>query len=241
MIQAITFDLWNTLIANKSYSGQRLQFFFQFLQEKEIFVPFDELKNAYDKKFHFTEVTFEEIEFRHIYTVDRILNVLKEIKTEISKADLDHLRQEFESMILQDPPQLKDGVKKTLEELVSIYQIGLISNTGVAPGRILSRVLDGHDIFDFFDVTVFSDESCFFKPHPKMFKIPLKKLKCKAQNTIHVGDILETDIKGANDCKMYSVWINDSNKPKSINIQPDYEIQQIYEVVKIISNHNEEK
>ncbi len=236
MIQAITFDLWNTLITNKSHSEQRLQYFFQFLQEREIFIPFEDLKNAYDKKFHFSEVTFEEIEFRHIYTVDRILNVLKEIKTEISKADLDHLRQEFESMMLQDPPQLKDGVKKTLEELVSSYQIGLISNTGVTPGRILSKVLDGHDILDFFDVTVFSDESGFFKPHLKMFKMPLKKLKCKAQNAIHVGDILETDIKGANDYKMYSIWINDSDKPKSIYIQPDYEIQQIYEIVKIVSD-----
>jgi len=236
MIQAITFDLWNTLITNKSHSEQRLQYFFQFLQEREIFIPFEDLKNAYDKKFHFSEVTFEEIEFRHIYTVDRILNVLKEIKTEISKADLEHLRQDFESMMLQDPPQLKEGVKKTLEELVSSYQIGLISNTGVTPGRILSKVLDGHDILDFFDVTVFSDESGFFKPHPKMFKMPLKKLKCKAQNAIHVGDILETDIKGANDYKMYSIWINDSDKPKSIYIQPDYEIQQIYEIVKIVSD-----
>jgi len=138
--------------------------------------------------------------------------------------------------MLQDPPLLKNGVKKTLEELASRYQIGLISNTGVTPGRILSKVLEDHEILNFFDVTVFSDESGFFKPHPKMFKIPLKKLKCKAQNAIHVGDILETDIKGANESKMYSVWINDSNKPKLPNIQPDYEIQQIYETVKIVSD-----
>lgn len=235
MIQAITFDLWNTLISNKHYSEQRVQFFFQFLQEREIFIPFDEFESAFNKKFHFSEVTFEEIEFRHIYTVDRIINVLNEIKAEISKADLNQLKQDFEPMMLLDPPQLKDGVKKTLEELVSNYQIGLISNTGVTPGRILSKVLEDHEILDFFDVTVFSDESGFFKPYPKMFKIPLKKLKCKAQNAIHVGDILETDIKGANDCKMYSVWINDSNITKSINIQPDYEIQHIYEVVKIVN------
>ncbi|MFW9877349.1 MAG: HAD family hydrolase [Candidatus Thorarchaeota archaeon] len=238
MIQAITFDLWNTLIVNKFYSEERLQIFFQFLQEREIFIPFVDLKIAFEEKFHFYEVTFEEIDFRHIYTIDRILNVLREIKIEISKEDLDQLRQEFECIMLQDPPQLKDGVKETLEELVSSYQLGLISNTGVTPGHILSKVLDDHEILDFFDVTVFSDESGFFKPHPKMFKIPLKKLKCNAQNAIHIGDILETDIKGANDCKMYSVWINDTNKPKSINIQPDFEINQIYEVVKILHDLN---
>ena len=236
MIEVITFDLWNTLITNKSYSGQRLQIFFQFLQERDIFITFEELRTAFNSRFHFSEVTFEEIEFRHIKTIDRILNVLKEIKTEISKADLDYLTQELEVMMLQDPPLLKDGVKKTLEELASSYQIGLISNTGVTPGRVLSKVLDDHTILDFFDATVFSDESGFFKPHPNMFKMPLKKLKCKAQNAIHVGDMLETDIKGANDCKMFSVWINDSNIINSINIQPDYEIQHIYEVVKIVSD-----
>ncbi|MFX1531278.1 MAG: HAD family hydrolase, partial [Promethearchaeota archaeon] len=83
---------------------------------------------------------------------------------------------------------------------------------------------------------VFSDESGFFKPHPMMFKIPLEKLKCKAQNAIHVGDRLETDIKGANDYKMYSVWFNDSDNPNSLEIQPDYEIQEIYEVIKIVND-----
>jgi putative hydrolase of the HAD superfamily len=236
MIKAITFDLWNTLIINKFYSEERLQFFFQFLQEREFFIPFDELRNAYEERFHFSEVTFEEIEFRHIYTIDRILNVLKEINIKISKTNLDLLREEFESIMLQDPPQLKEGVKKTLEELAPSYRIGLISNTGVTPGPILRKILDFHDILDFFDVTVFSDESSYFKPHPIMFKIPLEKLKCKAQNAVHVGDMLETDVKGANDFNMYSVWINESKSPISLEIQPDYEIQQIYEVVKILND-----
>ncbi|MFW9941850.1 MAG: HAD family hydrolase [Candidatus Thorarchaeota archaeon] len=234
MIEAITFDLWNTLITNKSYSKERLQFFFQFLQEREIFIPFDELQNAYEERFHFSEVTFEEIEFRHIYTRDRILNVLNEINIEISKTNLDILREELESMMLKDPPQLKQGVKKTLEELAPRYKIGLISNTGVTPGPIIRKILDIHDILDFFDIAVFSDESGFFKPHLSMFKIPLEKLECKAQNAIHVGDMLETDIKGANESKMYSVWINDSNSPKSKTIQPDYEILKIYEIIQIV-------
>ena len=236
MIEVITFDLWNTLIINKFYSEERLQFFFQFLQDREIFIPFDELRNAYEEKFHFSEVTFEELEFRHIYTIDRILNVLQKINIEISKKNLDLLRIEFESVMLNDPPQLKEGVKKTLEELASRYKIGLISNTGVTPGPILRKVLESHGILNFFDVTVFSDESGYFKPHPIMFKLPLEKLKCKAQNAIHVGDMLETDIKGANDFKMYSVWFNESKSPISLEIKPDYEIQQIYEVIKIVND-----
>lgn len=235
MIQAIMFDLWNTLFINKSYSKQRLEKFFQFLQERGIILLFDELRNAYDKKFHFAEVTFEEIDFRHIYTEDRILNVLKELNIEISKDDLDKLELELESLMLQDPPALKSSVKKTLENLSPNFQIGLISNTGITPGWILSKVLDEHNILNLFDVTVFSDETGYFKPHPKMFEIPLKKLKCKSENAIHVGDMLETDIKGANEYKMLSVWFNDANKEKSLNITPDYEIKEISEVLEIVN------
>ena len=235
MIQAIMFDLWNTLIINKSYSKQRVERLFQFLQERDISLSFEELTTAYDRRFHLTEVTFEEIEFRHIYTEDRILNVLTELNIVISKDDLDIIKQDLESLMLQDPPLLKTSVKKSLEILASNYQIGLISNTGVTPGRVLCKVLDGHKILDLFDVTVFSDETGYFKPHLKMFEIPLKKLNCKSENAIHVGDMLETDIKGANDIQMTSVWFNDANKMNPLGITPDYEIKEMFEIMEIIN------
>jgi len=150
MIQAIMFDLWNTLIINKSYSKQRLENLFQFLQERGNFLSFNELRAAYDKRFHLSEVTFEEIEFRHIYTEYRISCVLDELNIVISKDDLEIIKQDLEALMLQDPPMLKSGVKKTLEELAQNYQIGLISNTGVTPGKILSKVLDRYNILNIF-------------------------------------------------------------------------------------------
>ena len=234
MIQAITFDLWNTLFSNKSYSELRLQLFFRFLKERKISIPFDQFKNAFDAKFHFSEVTFEEIKFHHIYTEERILNVLEEINVKIPQTDVDLLTREFESEMLQDPPPLKKGVKNTLEELAPDYQIGLISNTGVTPGKVLSKVLDEYGILQFFEATIYSDETGLFKPHPKMFEIPLKKFNCSPLNAIHIGDMLETDIKGAKDFKMKTIWLNDRNSPKTTEIFPDYEIKQISGVIQII-------
>ena len=116
MIQAITFDLWNTLLTNKSYSEQRIQKFFLFLQERKISIPFDQFKNAFDAKFHFSEVTFEEIKFHHIYTKERIISVLEEIDVKIPQSDVDLLTREFEPIMLQNPPPLKKGVKKTTKK-----------------------------------------------------------------------------------------------------------------------------
>ncbi len=234
MIQAITFDLWNTLFTNKPYSKQRIQTFFHFLQERKIFLPFDQFKNAFDAKFHFSEVTFKEIKFHHIYTEERILNVLEEVNIKILQSDVDLLTRKFESEMLQDPPPLKKGVKKTLEELAPDYQIGLISNTGVTPGRVINKVLDEYGILQLFEATIYSDETGLFKPHPRMFEIPLNIFNCSPLSAIHVGDILETDIKGAKDYKMHTIWINNTNLLKSIKILPDFEIKEISEVVQII-------
>lgn len=236
MIQAITFDLWNTLFTAKSYSELRIQKFYHFLQEKKIYIPFEQFNKAFEDKFHFTEVTFEEIKFHHIYTEKRILSVLEELNVRILQTDVDLLTREFESRMLQEPPPLKKGVKKTLEELAPDYQIGLISNTGVSPGRIISKVLDKYGILQFFEATVYSDETGLFKPHPKMFEIPLNKFKCSPQNAIHVGDSLESDIKGAKEYKMRTIWMNDTDYPKSTEIPPDYEIKQISEVIKIVKD-----
>jgi HAD superfamily hydrolase (TIGR01549 family) len=236
MIQAILFDLWNTLFINKSYSRKRLEKLSQFLQEREFFISVGDLRTVYDRRFHFSEVTFEEIEFRHIYTEDRISGVLDELKITISKEDMGIITEELESLLQDDPPLLKPNVKKTLEEISPNYQIGLISNTGVTPGKVLRTALNGYNILHLFDVTIFSDETGYFKPHPKMFEIPLKKLRCKAENAIHIGDGLVTDIKGANEFHITSVWFNDMKKVNSLTITPDYEIKEINEVLDIIRN-----
>ena len=236
MIQAITFDLWNTLFAIKSYSEIRLKSLFNFLQEHDIFIPFNTVENAYNNKFHFNEVTFEDIDFCHIYTEDRIARVFKELDLKIAEEEIGMLKREMESLMIEDPPLLKIGVTKTLEVLAPDYQTGLISNTGVTPGAILSQVLEQLGLLQYFDVTIYSDETGLFKPHPRMFEIPLNKLNCEAANAVHIGDMIETDVKGANEFDMLSIWINDSSLVNESEILPDYEINLISEAIPIIRN-----
>lgn len=232
MIQAITFDLWNTIFINRFYSDLRLNYFTQFLESKRIPFSFHEVKNAFNLAFFLPERNYEEND--HIYTEDRISKMSKMLDLDLSKPDKDFIKNEFEEVMLKDPPPLKMGVKQTLEELSSDYKIGLISNTGVTPGRIISRVFQEYEILKHFHVKIFSDEIGFYKPHPALFKIALRELNCVPQNVIHIGDKLETDIKGAKDCNMITIWFNESNSPKSEKIQPNYEIHEFPEIIQII-------
>ena len=234
MIQAITFDLWNTIFTNRFYTEKRFNWFIQYLSEKNISLSKIELENAFKISFDLSRRNYEEN--NHIYTEDRILRILKILQIDLDKSDRDIIKKKFEEVMLDDPPSLKKGVKKTLEELSSDYKIGLISNTGITPGRIITKVFQEYNILQYFQAIIFSDEIGYYKPHPILFNIALKKLECEPKNAIHIGDILETDIKGAKECNMFTIWINDSFSEKSKTIKPDYEIQEISEVIPIINN-----
>ncbi|UCC18760.1 MAG: HAD family hydrolase [Promethearchaeota archaeon] len=232
MIKAITFDLWNTIFTNKFYSNLRLKCLTQFLESNEIFYSSDKIDNAFKSAFYLPERYYEKN--LHIYTKERISKLFHFLNLESTNLDRNLLKNKFEEVMLKEPPLLKIGLKKTLEELSSDYKIGLISNTGITPGRIIDKVFKKYEISKFFQVKIYSDEIGYYKPHPILFKTALRKLKCFPQNSIHIGDKLETDIQGAKDCNMLTIWINDSDSPKSKSIQPDYEIQQIYDAVEII-------
>ncbi|MFW9818024.1 MAG: HAD family hydrolase [Candidatus Thorarchaeota archaeon] len=234
MIHLVTFDLWNTIFTNKHYSDLRFDYFIQFLNKKQIPFSLKEVTNAFNSTFNLLDVNLEEIDYRHIYTHNRISRLLLALNIKISKADCKEIELKFEEMILKDPPPLKNGVKEALQELSDCYEIGLISNIGISPGWIIKKVFKIYDIDKYFKLTLFSDETGFYKPKTIMFETALKKLNCKPQNAIHIGDRLETDIKGAKACNMLTIWLNELNSPNSQIIQPDYEVNQIYDVVKII-------
>ncbi|MFX0023111.1 MAG: HAD family hydrolase [Candidatus Hermodarchaeota archaeon] len=234
MIHLVTFDLWNTIFTNKHYSDLRLDYFIEFLNDNQIPFSLKEVTNVFNSTFQVLDVNLEEIDYRHIYTHDRITRLLLALNIKISKSNCKEIKANFEKFMLKDPPPLKNGVKEALKELSESYKIGLISNIGISPGWVVKKVFKIIEIEKYFKLTLFSDETGFYKPKPIMFETALKKLKCKPQNAIHIGDRLETDIKGAKACNMLTIWLNDSNSPKSEEIQPDYEVDYIYDVVQII-------
>lgn len=238
MIKAITFDLWNTLFEHKSYSKYRLEFLIEFLKKKSANYDFDKLKQVYNIYFSNLEFNQESTSAFHIYNKERVLNLLKALNLKLPSSNVREITKKIEQAMLRDPPSLKNGVKKTLKKLVSYYKIGLISDTGITPGYVIRKILDEYNILQYFQVTIFSDEIGFYKPHSHPFKKALKKLKCKPDHSIHVGDLLQTDVIGAKAFGMRAIWFNDSNQLKLPKIQPDYEVKELIEVVNILKNLN---
>ena len=235
MIKAITFDLWNTLFKNISYTDIRKGLIKQYLEENGFKTSDAHLNRAFNNRFNFLNPRFEAVQYKHIYTQTIINNMFDELQIELEIEERKEINNLLEGVMLTNPPALKKGVFNTLSTLSVNYNIGMISDTAITPGRIIREVLKDYNILDFFDVTVFSDETGFRKPHPIAFKTALNHLDTSPRNAIHVGDLLNTDIKGAIDYQMQAVWIRDPQTQNPGNIIPDYEISEIPEILEIIN------
>ena len=84
------------------------------------------------------------------------------------------------------------------------FRLGIVSDTGFRPGRVLRRQLSEVGILDCFEPggLAFSDEVGVPKPDPRIFERALSGLDVTAAEAVHVGDLKFTDVAGARSAGM---------------------------------------
>jgi len=234
MIKAITFDLWNTLICVKDYTSLRIEHLVELLDKQNAFPDEKVIRQVY---FSIQGLWRPDSvrQYRFVSVKERVELILKKLGIEIEPGPKLAIVRDFEEVILKDPPSLLDGAKFTLESLYQKYPLGLVSDSGFTPGRILRKILRSLGVLKFFSCTVFSDEVGYNKPSPLMFGQALKLLKVQPKETIHVGDLLETDMAGAKLAGMLSIWINGGKRRSNYeSFRPDYEIDRLPQLLPML-------
>jgi putative hydrolase of the HAD superfamily len=235
MIEAVTFDLWNTLLCDRHYGDYRIGLLMQILRDEGAPRDRNAVEAAYQSAMNLLNEAWRK-ERRHIPAAELTEFILSELDIDLPSELKSVLVRSFEEVILNDPPPLVKDAGIVLQSLHSRFRIGLISNAGVTPGRNLRRVLNGHGVLQYFRCTVFSDEVGYHKPHPTIFRKAVEELQVKASETLHVGDLLEADIIGAKAMGMKAVWFNVAERSyqKGTTFVPDYEIQALSQLLEII-------
>ena len=142
----------------------------------------------------------------------------------------DLLVKVYEEAILSDPPKLKEGVFEALEYVRGRYKVGLISVTGVSPGRIVREILRDHGILHYFDVLTFSDEVKLVKPNPRLFTACLNELNVRPENAVHVGDSYKSDVIGAIDAGMRTIWVKTREQEQKRGYVADVILDSLFEL-----------
>ena len=144
----------------------------------------------------------------------------------------DDLALHFNDIYLKhrfDDIELYPDVLPALETFRHRYTLGLISNGNSYPERC---GLDG--VFRF---VVFAQDHGVEKPDPEIYRIALQQAGCSPEQLLHVGDSLQNDVAGAVGAAgtgIRCVWLNRNRMNNDTGVIPDYEIESLQELHRIL-------
>ncbi len=199
-IKAISFDFWHTLFTEQP--GAFLQY--QHRRRSLLAEMFPQHGPGFDtdlmRACSIEAETHQRIwqeEHRTLPATERVSAILNHLEVAVSEPTLSTIVARFEEGILEHPPVLIAGARQALGILAQRYGLGIISDVGFSPGRVLKQVLAENELLDVFDSLVFSDEAGRAKPHIEVFQRTASSLSAEPCEMVHVGDLERTDIVGA--------------------------------------------
>ena len=172
--------------------------------------------------------------------------VLEDSLAEIGYKNLNHeiTRHALDSMyrVTQKHWHLENDSISTLKWLKeNNYHIGLTSNA--SDTKDVMELLTIHGIAAYLEMVLVSAGFGLRKPHPAIFKEALNFFSAKPDECMMVGDKLASDIKGANQSGITSVWISRRGQTaynkKHLHIKPDFEIQSLSQLPAILQTLEE--
>ena len=206
-LNAITFDLWDTIILDGSDEPKRAARGLQSKHEERRSLFWRKLKNQASIDKSITDAAFDvhEAAFRQVWygmsvtweVPERLEVLLAGLDRKLPKSVYDELVHHFETMELVEKPDLVPGAAETISELADRYDLCIVSDTIYTPGRGLWALLEHHDIAKHFKGFIFSDQVGRSKPHPDCFRGAAEQLGLDLSKMLHIGDRDAKDIVGA--------------------------------------------
>ncbi len=223
MIEAITFDFWDTIAIDDSdetrraalglpsKADARAQLFAEFVTRRHPRVSAKAARAGWQnagERFrsewhtqHFTPA----VSTRVSYALE-CLGLLPPAGHYGSLlAEIDALVREIEVMEVRIPPTFAPGVDNTLYLLAQEYRLGIISDTIHTHGRGLRALLSAHGLLGYFSSTIFSDEVGASKPSAAVFRAAAAQLDTPPERIVHVGDRESNDVEGPQQLGMRTI------------------------------------
>lgn len=225
MLKAITFDFWMTLYrdtktALEKRKRARRRLMAEFLLGRGQPLSASERRRAWDH----ANALFDEWWQRHhrsLTTEQRLRVVLDRLKIRHTPRELRRLSEAYGDFSRIAPPRPIGGVRETIPLLAERYRLAIICDTGITPGRVLRRILEQDGLLPYFRHCVFSDEVGRTKPHIDNFHLALRKLRAHPEESVHVGDLIRTDIRGAQGAGMHALLFTGITKYSRRELQSE--------------------
>lgn len=103
--------------------------------------------------------------------------------------------------------QAVKGIVPLLNYLHGRVKIGIVTNNLLAEQVEKLRHLE---LDHLIDELVTSEETGFIKPDPRIFRVALQRLNCRAEEAVMIGDSWRSDVLGARRIGIRAIWLNRS-------------------------------
>lgn len=205
-IKAITFDLWDTLVADDSDEPKRHARGLPTKRQHRRQLLWEALgrhapiaRATVDLAFDVADAAFNKVWREHSITwpiAERLKVALAGLGRALPDAELAALSDALGRMEIDIPPDVIPGAAEALAELSGRYRLAIASDAIVTPGTGLRRLLDHYDIRRYFSGFAFSDEVGHSKPHRAMFESAARQMGVALEEMVHIGDRDHNDVKG---------------------------------------------
>lgn len=129
--------------------------------------------------------------------------------------------------------RLPVGHWEFLKKVSQKFPLALVSNFDDGPTGL--RILQHHDIKQFFNVVVISADIGKRKPHAALFAKAAADLAIRPEEALMVGDSPLCDVAGASRCGLKTAWVRRQGVswPKHL-APPDFVLNQLTDLGKIV-------
>ncbi len=207
-IKAVSLDFWNTLFTEAPGGFRRYQETRTRLLKEAVAAHGDftdeQIEAAFSRESQSHNRIWRE-EHRTLIAAQRLDRTLAYLEVQLNAVVRAQLAAAYEDGILEYPPVLIEGVREAIAVLASRYRLGIISDIGFSPGRVLRKVMRDAGILEAFDSCVFSDEAGRSKPHREVFARTTQALAVEPHEIVHIGDLEFTDIIGAKQAGFHAI------------------------------------
>lgn len=200
MIEAVTFDFWETLVRERPGHIRQLHVDGWLRELAAAGAPRD--RAAIEAAFAASWEVFDRrwVENTGQYSCADATTFMCE-HLEVQHDDdvhaqlVDVFREVGETVELELAPGIAECLAALREAGI---RVGIVCDAGMTGGEILRGQLARHGVLDAFEAWSFSDETGWFKPAPEAFLPALRGLGVEdPTRAAHVGDNRRTDVAGA--------------------------------------------
>jgi putative hydrolase of the HAD superfamily len=230
VIQAITFDFWDTLFVAVGARDLRRQRIKEALARAGCSGVSDaDVERASQRAWQEWDRVWEQ-ERRTFGALRWTSLVLTGLGASLAGSELETLAHAMAASGVEVQPPLVDGVAQVLPRLAARYRLGVVCDTGLSPGWMLRQRMQDCGILGHFTQLTFSDELGVSKPHPDAFLTTLARLDAPPEASVHVGDYPRTDVAGAQGIGMRAIRFTGAHDRPDGEIRADAEIHSYDEL-----------